>query len=268
MMSFREGPDPRALVTATPKPIKLIRDLIADETTHLTRGSSYENRRNLSPVYYTKVIKPYEGTRKGRQEIHAEVLDEVAGALVTMELIDELRVEEPPELGRIVIGVDPAASSGEDADETGIVAAALGAEPGPDGEDHGYLLEDRSCRASPGAWAAEAVALYDKWDADLIVAERNNGGEMVEAVIRNERRNVPVKLVWASKGKHVRAEPVTMIYEKRRIHHVGAFAECEDQLCAFTSSGYEGGDSPDRGEAAIWAFTELLVSEGEEVWVA
>jgi phage terminase large subunit-like protein len=267
MFGFRVG-DPRALVTTTPKPTKLIRELVADDSTHLTRGSSYENRRNLAEAYFRKIIRPYEGTRKGRQEIDAELLDSLPGALLTMEIIDALRVKAAPELGRIVVAIDPAASSEEDSNETGIVAAGLGAEPDASGEDHGYLLEDGSCRGTPGVWAKEAVRLYDKWGADLIVAERNNGGEMVESVIRNERRNITVKLVWASRGKHVRAEPVTQLHEKGRIHHVGAFAECEDQLCAFTDKSYEGGDSPDRADAAIWAFTELMVDEGPEVWVA
>jgi len=159
MFSFRVG-NPKALVTTTPKPTKLIKELNEDEETVVVRGSSYENRENLAEVYYRKVIKPYEGTRKGRQEIYAEILAEVANALISLDVIDETRVKSPPELGRVTVNVDPAATSTDDADETGLTVTGLGAGPYEEGEEHGYLLEDASDRLSPEEWARDAVRLF------------------------------------------------------------------------------------------------------------
>jgi phage terminase large subunit-like protein len=194
-LGIRLGPDPRIIVTSTPKRARLIVQLMARDDCFWSSASTYENRANLAPQFFRSIVEPLKGTRLGRQEINGEILEGVEDALLNLDLIDELRVKEIPELGRIVVSVDPAASSGDKADETGIVAAAVGAECDEEGINHGYLLEDRSCRKTPAGWAAEAVSLYEKWGADLIVGERNNGGEMVESVIRNESRNVPVKLV-------------------------------------------------------------------------
>ena len=258
MFGLRLGPDPRVVVTTTPKPIKIIRELIADPTTVITRGSTYDNRANLAPAFMAQIIKKYEGTRLGRQELNAEVLDDVPGALWSRERIDETRWaahQNVPELIRVVVAIDPAASHGEEADETGIIVA------GKDRNGHGYILADRSGRYPPAEWARIAVSLYGAHAADRIVAERNNGGDMVEATIRMVDPNVPLTTVWATRGKVVRAEPAAVLYEQSRIHHVGSFPTLEDQMCGFTSDfdRATAGFSPDRVDALVWALTDLLV---------
>ena len=258
MFGLRPGPDPRVVVTTTPKPIKIIRELIADPTTVITRGSTYDNRANLAPAFMAQIIKKYEGTRLGRQELNAEVLDDVPGALWSRERIDETRWaahQNVPELIRVVVAIDPAASHGEEADETGIIVA------GKDRNGHGYILADRSGRYPPAEWARIAVSLYGAHAADRIVAERNNGGDMVEATIRMVDPNVPITTVWATRGKVVRAEPAAVLYEQSRIHHVGSFPTLEDQMCGFTSDfdRATAGFSPDRVDALVWALTDLLV---------
>ena len=258
MFGLRLGPDPRVVVTTTPKPIKIIRELIADPTTVITRGSTYDNRANLAPAFLQQIVRKYEGTRLGRQELEAEILDDVPGALWSRERIEEARWaahKNAPELVRIVVAIDPAASHGEEADETGILVA------GKDRNGHGYVLADRSGRYPPIEWARIAISLYGSHAADRIVAERNNGGDMVEATIRMVNPNVPVTTVWASRGKVVRAEPVAALYEQNKIHHVGTFATLEDQMCGFTSDfdRATAGYSPDRVDALVWALTDLLV---------
>lgn len=248
---LRLGEHPRTLITTTPKPQKLLKQIIADETTRITRGSSYDNRVNLSPAYYAKVIRRYEGTALGRQELEGQVLEEAPGALWKRERIDQLRVAQAPELVRIVVGVDPAASSGEDADENGIVVVGLGA------DRHLYVLADVSAQGKPADWGKRAVNAFRAWKADRIVAEANNGGEMVEHVIRTVDPDVPVKLVHASRGKLTRAEPISALHEQGREHHVGSFPELEDQKCTYVP----GEKSPDRMDADVWASTELLGSE-------
>jgi phage terminase large subunit-like protein len=249
---LRLGKKPRQVVTTTPKPIKLLRELIASPDTVVTRGSTYDNRENLAPSFLSQIVKRYEGTRLGRQELNAEILTDVQGALWTREMLEDGRrdkVNMPP-LRRIVVAIDPAVSTGEQADETGIVVAALGV------DDHGYVLEDGSGKFSPIDWARRAVGLYRRWNADRIVAEANQGGLMVEQTIRTVDRNVSFKSVHASRGKITRAEPIAALAEQFRIHHVGAFPELEDQLCTFAAGSSE---SPDRLDAMVWAFTELMV---------
>jgi phage terminase large subunit-like protein len=264
MFGLRLGPDPRVVVTTTPKPIKIIRELIADPTTVVTRGSSYENRANLADAFFAQIIRKYEGTRLGRQEIEAELLDDVPGALWNRTRLEELRwplYKSVPDLVRIVVAIDPATTSGEDADETGIIVA------GKDGGGRGYVLADRSGHYTPTEWAQLAIALYRQHKADRIVAEVNNGGDMVEATLRMIDPNVPYTAVHASRGKVVRAEPVAALYEQQpgRVFHVGTFATMEDQMCAFTTDfdRKKAGFSPDRCDALVWAFTELLVDQME-----
>jgi phage terminase large subunit-like protein len=257
-MGMRIGPSPRICVTTTPRPLPIIKALRSRSTTVETVGSSHDNRANLSPDWYREVIEPYEGTRLGRQEIYAELLDDVPGALWTLAQLDALRVEDHPPLQRVVIGVDPEASSGDGAAETGIIAAGVAR---VDGVLHGYVLGDASLRGSPHEWATAAVTAYRTHAADRIVPERNNGGDMVEYTLRTVAANVPVKPVWASRGKLTRAEPVAALYEQGRIHHVGSFPDLEDQLCTWLP----GGTSPDRLDALVWAFTELFdLTEREE----
>lgn len=249
MMGLRLGAKPQAIITTTPKPTKIIFDLIKDPRNIITTGSTYENRANLSGGFFDYVIKKYEGTRLGRQELNAELLTDAPGALWKREQIDASRVLKAPELDYIVVGVDPSASS--NGDEAGIITA------GRKGEDY-YTLADDSLQGSPDAWARAVVTAYHRHKANLIVAEKNNGGEMVEAVIKQVDNTVPVKLVHASRGKATRAEPVAAIGEQGRDHHVGAFPALEDELCLWMP----GDASPNRLDAKVWAITELLDSSG------
>ena len=223
----------------------------------MTRGSTYENRANLAPGFFDQVIRRYEGTRLGRQELLAEVLEDTPGALWSHGIIDAARQAAAPNLARIVVAVDPAATTGEDADETGIVVV------GRDNQGHGYVLADASGKYQPIEWANIAVAAYRAHSADRIVAERNNGGDMVEATIRMVDPNVPVTTVWASRGKVTRAEPISALYEQSRMHHVGSFPQLEDQMSNFTADldREKAGYSPDRLDALVWATTELLVEK-------
>ncbi len=257
MFGLRLGNDPRIAVATTPKPTKLIRMLLADPTVAITRGRTLDNRTNLPEAFLSQIIKRYEGTRLGRQELDAEILDDVPGALWTRAIIERARLGhgKHPELTRIVVAIDPAVTSGEDSDETGIIVA------GKDAEGHGYIIADGSGRYPPTEWARKAVTLYRDHHADRIVAEVNNGGDMVEATIRIIDPNASYSAVRASRGKVVRAEPVAALYEQGRIHHVGMFAALEDQCCAFTTDfdRSAAGYSPDRVDALVWALTELLV---------
>lgn len=248
----------RAVITTTPKPRKVMRELLKNDKCVVRRGTTYDNLFNLSPAF-RQIIRKYEGTRLGRQELNAELLDDVPGALWTRQLLEEQRIRLPPlrlngggdeefDFVRIVVAIDPAASSGEESDETGIVVAARGA------NGKRYVLEDGSMRGKPHEWAERAIDLYHRWKADRIVAEANNGGEMVESVIRAHDRDVPVKLVYASRGKHTRAEPISTAYERHDVFHVGMFELLEDQLCNWTP---EEPKSPDRLDALVWALTEL-----------
>jgi phage terminase large subunit-like protein len=262
MMGLRLGSRPRVLIATTPRPTKIIRELLKDPNCVVTRGSTYENRSNLAPAFFRQIIRRYEGTRLGRQELYAEVLDDVPGALWTRQVLDDSRVSHIPDLVRIVVAIDPAITANEDGEsnETGIIVAGI------DANDHGYVLEDLSGYYTPAQWAETAVKAYDRWAADRVVAEANQGGDMVAHTIytagrdlaeRGERktRNVAVTMVHASRGKHTRAEPVSAVYEQGRCHHVGMFPELEDQMCTWVP----GEDSPDRMDAMVWAFTELNI---------
>jgi phage terminase large subunit-like protein len=255
LLGLRLGDDPRLAVGTTPKPLRHIKALIADPTVAVTRGTTYENRDNLADAFFTQVIGRYEGTRLGRQELYGDILDDVPGALWSRQLLDEHRVSRHPDLYRVVVGVDPQASTGQ----TGIVVVGV-ARHGD--ELHGYTLDDATPPAgvSPAQWGLASVAAYHKWGADLIVGEVNNGGDMVENVIRNVEggRAVRFKAVRATRGKYVRAEPVAAIMEQGRDHHVGLFPELEDELCGWLP----GDESPNRLDAKVWAYTELMVGEG------
>jgi len=250
---LRLGAHPRIVATTTPRPIKLIRDLLQDPMTVVTRGSTYDNIANLAPSFLDRMTRRYEGTRLGRQELHAELLEDVPGALWQRQHIETYRVPRIPELSRVLVGIDPAMSSGENANETGIIIAGKGQ------DGHAYVLEDLSCRLSPDGWARRAISGYHRHRADRIVAEVNNGGDLVERVIRTVDRSVPYRPVRASRGKAIRAEPVAALYEQGRVHHVGLFADLEDQMCAFTPDQY--GGSPDRVDALVWCLTELLLTQ-------
>lgn len=256
MLNFglRIGTLPRTTITTTPKPIKILKELVknADGHVSITRGSTYDNRDNLAPAFFSQIVKRYEGTRLGRQELNAEILEDIEGALWTRDSIEAGRVPKNTmlEFQRIVIAVDPAVSNNEDSDETGIIVAALGF----DGE--GYVLEDLSGRYTPTEWATKAVGAYRRYRADRIVAEVNQGGLLVENTIRVIDPNVSLRMVHASRGKLIRAEPVSALYEQRRVHHLGGFFELEDQLCSFAPGSK---DSPDRLDALVYAITDLMV---------
>ncbi len=259
MFGLRIGDDPRVIVTTTPRPTKLIRDLIREPTTVITRGSSYENRSNLAPAFFEQIVRKYEGTRLGRQELEAELLEDVPGALWSHGIIDAARLRDTDRnrLARVVVAIDPAVTSGEDADETGIVVV------GRDNDGHGYVLADLSGKYSPIEWAKIAIAAYRTNQADRIVAETNNGGDMVEQTLRSVDPNIPYTAVHASRGKYTRAEPASALYEQGRIHHVGMFATLEDQMVTFTPDIDRKAQqfSPDRVDALVWAITDLLVEQ-------
>jgi phage terminase large subunit-like protein len=266
MFGLRLGEDPRALVTTTPRPTRLVRQLVGDANVAVTRGRTAENRANLAPAFLDQIVRRYQGTRLGRQELDGEILDDMPGALWQHGLIEAGRTNAAPELARVVVAIDPAAGSGETSDETGIVVA------GRDAGGHGYVLADASGRYAPAEWARIAIAAFRAHAADRIVAEVNNGGEMVEATLRTVDPDVPVAALRASRGKAARAEPVASLYEQGRIHHVGALPQLEDQMCAFTSDfdRNAAGYSPDRVDALVWALTELLVEPraGEGIFEA
>lgn len=259
MFGFRLGSDPRGVATTTPKPLKLIRELLERDGVEVTRGTTYENLENLAPAFASQIIQKYEGTRLGRQELNAEILEDVEGALWNRAMLDAHRVDSAPALSRVVVAVDPAVTSKEDSDETGIVVAGLGE------DGHGYILDDLSARLSPDGWARRAVEAYRSQEADRIVGEVNNGGDLVEVNIRTVDRNASYKAVRASRGKRSRAEPVAALYEQGRVHHVGSFPELEDQLCGWVPNS--GMQSPDRMDALVWALTELMLKEQRKVGV-
>ncbi len=258
MLQFglRLGDDPQAIATTTPKPVHLVRDLLKAEGQQVavTRGSTYDNAANLAPAFLAALKARYDNTRLGRQEIAGELLSDVEGALWTYSQLDEQRGTVPAHvtLARVVVAVDPPASSGAESAECGIVAVGLG------DDGRGYILADRSQRGTPNDWARAAVALYDLLSADTIVAEINQGGEMVTHTLRTVRDTIPVTTVRASRGKFARAEPVSALYEQGRISHVDTFPTLEDQMTGWIPDGKQA--SPDRLDALVWGVTELFLN--------
>lgn len=253
---LRLGRNPQAVITTTPRPTALVKEIMADPRTVVTHGSSLENRANLAEAFIGAILKKYQGTRLGRQEIDGEVLEDNPGALWKRGDIDRTRVIAAPELRRIVVAIDPAAKSVEGSDDTGIVVAGVA-----DVENltHGFVLDDATMQlAKPAAWAAQAVKLYHDRKADRIVAEGNNGGEMVESVIHAQDDGVPVTIVTATRGKEIRAEPVSALYEQGRVHHVGNFPLLEDELCEWDPQDATAA-SPNRLDALVWAITALML---------
>lgn len=263
LFGLRLGSRPQVIVTTTPKPTPLVRKLAKAASTVISRGSTFDNAANLAPSALDQLRERYEGTRLGRQELNAEILDDLPGALWQRDAIDKGRVKIIPDMQRIVVAVDPSGTKGEsdDGDEIGIVVAGKGV------DGRGYVLADQTCKLSPDGWGRRAVDAYhgrwsetpDRMKADRIVAERNFGGAMVEHVIRTIDPKVSFKEVVASRGKVARAEPVAALYEQGRVSHVGSFPELEDQMCQIDVSGFIGEGSPDRADALVWALTELLV---------
>lgn len=254
---LRLGNHPRQIVTTTPRPIPILKEILAAETTVVTRGITMDNKGNLAASFIKAITAKYAGTRLGRQELSAEILDDVPDALWTRSAIDRDRRNptDVPPLKRIVVAIDPAAKmneSPEDGAATGIVVAGVGQ------DGRGYVLDDATCRESPNGWARMAVACFDRYQADCIVGEVNNGGDMVQATVRVVRPTVPFREVHASRGKWTRAEPIAALYEQGRVSHVGTFAGLEDEMVNFGPNGMVGDASPDRVDALVWALTELF----------
>jgi phage terminase large subunit-like protein len=258
MLQFglRLGERPRQVVTTTPRPIPLVKRLMAEATTVVTRARTADNAQNLAAAFLRSVVGRYEGTRLGRQELDAELIEERSDALWHRDRIEACRVAVAPELKRIVVAVDPPAASGEGADACGLVAAGIGV------DGCGYVLRDATEQGlSPARWARRVVDLYHRLEADRIVAEVNQGGDMVETVIRQQDDSAPVEKVRAYRGKFLRAEPVAALYEQGRVKHVGAFPELEDEICDFGLGGLSSGRSPDRLDALVWALSALMLTK-------
>ncbi|HVV40270.1 MAG TPA: terminase family protein [Nitrobacter sp.] len=257
MLQFglRLGSEPRQLITTTPRPTALLKRLMLDPTTATTRAPTRANAFNLAPTFLQGVMARYAGTRLGRQELDGEIIEDRPDALWSRGLLESCRVREAPSLRRIVVAVDPPASSGKRADACGIVAAGLDESGGI------YVLADETVAGiTPSFWAAKAIALWRRLAADVLVAEVNQGGEMVKAVIAEVDSTVPVIPVRAMRGKWLRAEPVATLYEQGRVRHVGGFAALEDEMCDFAASGLSSGRSPDRLDALVWAVTALTTA--------
>lgn len=246
--------EPRQIITTTPRPIELIKSIVAGKEgrVHVTRGKTADNRANLASSFLERIETRYAGTRLGRQELEAEILGDLPGALWSMASIDAYRVPTAPQMGRIVVAVDPAVTATDESDEHGIIVAGMTA------DGRGALLEDASLQGSPNDWARRAVSLYRSWNADGIVIEVNQGGDMVAHTIRTVDPMVNIIEVRASRGKHIRAEPIAALYEQGKICHVGSFPELENQMTQMTQHGYQGDGSPDRLDAMVWAFSELF----------
>lgn len=262
MLQFgmRVGNHPRQIVTTTPRATELIKAIVAGQEGKIaiTHGKTTDNASNLAPSFLTKIRARYEGTRLGRQELNAEILGDLPGALWTMASLDAYRLREEPKMARIVVAVDPAVTDNEESDEHGIIVVGLS------DDQRGIVLEDASMTGSPGEWARRVASLYRTWGADAVVVEVNQGGDMVRHTLQTAAPNLSIREVRASRGKHIRAEPIAALYEHGRIAHVGAYPELETQMTQMTSGGYRGDGSPDRLDALVWGLSDLfpdMVSE-------
>ena len=259
MFGLRLGEKPQCVITTTPKPTKIIKELIERKDCHVTSGSTFENEANLAESALAMLKERYEGTTLGRQELYAEVVDNFEGALWNSAAIEETRLRDDTErvLTNIIVAIDPAVTANENSDETGIIVV------GKDMNNEYYVLEDLSGKYSADKWGRIAIRAYYEWEADRIVAEVNNGGDLVERLLRNIDSDIPYRSVHATRGKLVRAEPIAALYEQKRVHHVGYYPELESQMCTYT------GDiktSPDRLDALVWGMSELSKSKGHVNW--
>lgn len=251
---LRLGPFPRQAATTTPAPVPLIKKLLEDPSAVVTRASTFANRAHLPPAFFDQILARYEGTRLARQEIEGELIEDVAGALWTADLIDGARCKAPPPLERIVVAVDPPVTSGPEADACGIIVAGLSA------EGIAYVLADRTVQGcGPLAWAKIVANTYAAYMADRVVVEVNQGGDLVTTLLHQVDRAIAVRALHATRAKHVRAEPVAALYEQGRVRHVGRLRALEDQMCAFTAVTSGKGESPDRVDALVWALTDLML---------
>jgi phage terminase large subunit-like protein len=256
---LRLGEHPRQILTTTPRPLPLLKKMLNDPYVRVTKGKTFDNKDNLAETFMHQIEQRFGGTRLGRQELDGEILDDMPGALWQRSNIDANRVQEvPQDLERVIVAVDPSTSNNEGSDENGIIVVGLARDA--DGYARGYVLEDASLKGSPEEWARKAVHMYRKWSADKIVAEKNQGGEMVASVIKAVDRTLVPKLVHASRGKFIRAEPISALYEQNRVHHVGRHDLLEDQMCTFSVDNIRtnGMGSPDRVDALVWGLTEIF----------
>ena len=247
---LRLGIEPKTVITTTPRPNKIIRELLNDPKTFVTRGSTFENSKNLAPQALLELQARYGNTRLGRQELYGEILEDFEGALWSRKMIDDYRVQTLPAMTSIVVAIDPAVTSGENSDQTGITVAGRT----PNG--HFYILESIGLKVTPDAWARKASELYEKYQANRIIAEKNNGGDMIALLFKQVDSNLPVKLVTATRGKQLRAEPISALYEQGRVHHLQSanLNALEDQMIEWTP---DSSDSPDLLDSMVWALTEL-----------
>ena len=259
MFGLRLGQNPKLIVTTTPRPVKMVTDLLKrrDKDVYVTTGTTFDNKKHLAESALQQLRDKYEGTTLGRQELYAEVLDEIEGALWKPSMIDNTRVKVMPDMQRVVVAIDPAVSNNENSDETGIMVVGKGF------DNRYYILEDLSDRMSADTWANVAINAFYKYNCDRIIAEVNNGGDLVERLIRTVDKDVAYKKVHASRGKLVRAEPISALYEQEKVSHVGTFSKLEDQMCSFT---LDSKSSPDRLDALVWGLTELSKSSGQAIW--
>lgn len=255
---LRLGDNPQVICTTTPRPIKIIKDLVKDPKTTETRGNTMDNRSNLNPAFLERMLEKYQGTRLGRQELGGELLDDNPNALWIRSDIEQYKVARTPDLDRIIVGVDPAVTSRSGSCDTGIIVAGVNRQvfDPKTGKysPHYYILGDYTIHDTPRKWALETVSAFDKHSADRVVGEVNNGGDLVESNIRTVAPDIPYSHVYASRGKATRAEPVSSLYEQGRVHHVGSYPFLEDQMCDWVPGE---SDSPDRVDALVWAITAL-----------
>jgi len=262
MPALRIGENPRIVITTTPRPIKLLKDLVArtDGSVAVVRGSTWDNAANLSRTALAELRARYEGTRTGRQELEGELLEDIEGALWSRDILDASRVDKAPlSMARIVVGVDPAVTSGEKSDFTGIVVA------GRSTDGHVYILEDVTMKGTPHNCMSAAVSAYHRWHADRIVGEVNNGGDYIGTVLKTVDANAAYSTVRATRGKVVRAQPISALWEQGRGHMVGMLPTLEDQMCSFTEDTKE---SPDNLDAMVWACHELNVGTSALVYLS
>jgi phage terminase large subunit-like protein len=255
MLQFglRLGPAPRQLITTTPRPISLLRTILEASDTVVTRCSSYANRANLAPQFLAYVVEKYGGTSLGRQELQGELIEQASGSLWSREELEACRNRDVPQLSRIVVSVDPPVSSHAGSDSCGIVVAGIS------GDGRAWVLADDTVQGKrPEAWAKIVSEAYDRYSADCVVAEANQGGDMVGSVLRFADQTMPVKLVHATRGKYVRAEPIAALYAQGKVFHARPMPELEDQMCNFVDA--HTGKSPDRLDALVWALTDLLLN--------
>jgi phage terminase large subunit-like protein len=254
-MALRLGDRPQAVITTTPRPTSLMRNLLADKATVVTRARTLDNFQNLAGSFIDDMIERFGNTNLGRQELDGEMITDDPDALFRREDIDKLRVRKVPDMRRVVVAIDPPATAGEKANACGIVCVGLGV------DGRCYVLDDASVkRLSPLRWAKRAVDLYVTRNASRIIAEVNQGGDMVKTILHQIDPNLPLRTVHATKGKAARAEPVAALYEQGRVSHVGVFRDLEDEMCSKIGEG----DSPDRLDALVWAVTELMLRKQAE----